>query len=97
MYAGGMLYFSSGSVMRGLRGGPACNAVALRAGACAEAVASAISETRQTRKVVFEILEWLISRECCFWHPPGCSHGAVSPCGWPRAGRLDIARRLQQR
>src|SRR4029453_310573 len=47
MYAGGMLYFSSGSVIRGLRGAPACNAAALRAGVCPEAGAGASSDSRK--------------------------------------------------
>jgi hypothetical protein len=46
MYAGGMLYFSSGSVMRGLR-----------EGVCAEAVASAISEIRKVKMLAFDAVK----------------------------------------
>jgi hypothetical protein len=61
MYAGGGIsYFSSGSAKRPL-GGAACNAVALRAGVCAEAIATKTNEPRQINSVVAETLEDLIS------------------------------------
>jgi hypothetical protein len=49
MYAGGMLYFSSGSVRSGLR-----------AGVCPEAVGSKASELRKINMMAVEAVEDLI-------------------------------------